>query len=254
MRYLIVLFMVVCSVCFAQNQLFIFFLNGVNTTPDEADANLSKLESIIPYNDNINWNILYNATHGVIRSDIWDVIRQKRAEKKNYNVKEYITRNPKSTLQDYLYDNSYVGKNLKDLVEQFHDRFPKDMKESYALIISHSQGNQYANQLFDYLVNGEGFPKDHIALFGVASPADRIERGVNINNLYYITADNDKIINMSRVLGNGALQSNVHIKDCNDFPCHNFINDYLGDNSIRSIICNQIGSYMNLWLNTQPIC
>lgn len=253
MRYIIVFAIAICSVCFAQNQLFIFFINGVNTTPDEADANLSHLENLVSENINITWNVLYNSTHGLIKSDLWDVIRQKRSEEKNYNVQSYLSKNPKSTLQDYLYDTAYVGKNLSDIVEQFHNRFPSDPKDSYALIISHSQGNQYANQLWDYLVNGEGFPKDHIALFGIASPADRVEGSSN-NELYYITADNDKIINMSRVLGNGALPANTHIKDCKDISCHNLIKDYLGDSSIRSIICNQISSYINLWLNEKPIC
>ncbi len=253
MRYTILLAMIVCSVCFAQNQLFIFFINGINTTPDEADANLSKLESLIQDNDNITWNVLYNATHGVIRSDIWDVIGQKKAEKREYNVRLYKSHNPKSTLQDYLYDPTYVGKNLKDIVNQFHKRFPTDYTEAYALIISHSQGNQYANQLWDYLVNGEGFPRNHIALFGIASPADRIE-GDTIFYTSYVTANNDKIINMSRVLGNGALPANVRIDKCHDIACHNLVTDYLGDNSIRSIICNQIGSYMKLWLNDRPLC
>lgn len=254
MRYLFIFMITICSVCFGQNQLFIFFINGVNSTADEADANLSKLESLVPYNDNITWNVLYNATHGLIKSDLWDVINQKKSERKNYNVKEYQSKNPSSTLQDYLYDNSYTGKNLKDIVEQFHDRFPKDMSEAYALIISHSQGNQYANQLWDYLVNGEGFPRNHIALFGIASPADRIEGEVHVNELYYLTADNDKVINTARILKNKAMPANVHIKDCYDFSCHSLINDYLRDTSIRSKICNQIGSYMNLWLNTQPLC
>lgn len=254
MRLVTIIAIALCSTCFAQNQLYIFFLNGVNTTPDEADANLSKLESLIAETDEITWNTLYNATYGVIKSDVWDVMRQKKAEAKNYSITQYKIKNPNATLQDYLSDRTYTGKNLKDIVDQFHNRFPTDFKEAYALIISHSQGNQYANQLWDYLVNGESFPRDHIALFGIASPADRIYGDIDQEEASYVTASNDKVINLSRLLGNGALPANVKLRDCYDFSCHNLIEDYLNDETVRYMVCNKIGKYMNLWLNMQPLC
>jgi hypothetical protein len=254
--------------------MFIFFINGVNTTPDEANANLIYLEDTISDHPNVTWNVLYNPTHGLLKSDIWDYMAQKHQERKNYDINFYTNyyinkhnidccESPEafnaikqSIKLKYIEDSSSVGKNLKGIVEQFHNRIPpnSDLSNLYVLIISHSQGNEYANQLWDYLVNGEGFSKDHISLLGIATPTRKIDANIINSNYGYVTADNDKIINISRILDHDVLPANVHIKDCKDFNCHNFISDYLGDTSIRKIICDQIGSYMNLWLNTQPLC
>jgi len=251
MKYFMLMLCLLCSVCFGANQLFIFFINGVNTTPAQAEINLSKLEDIVDVDSSaITWNVLYNATHGLVRADVWDVINQKREERLRLSYTAYKKKYPTNTLEDYLLNTRYVGKNLADLVNQFHNRIPKDRTDLHVLIVSHSQGNQYANQLYDYLVNGEGFPKDRIALIGIATPTSMGEG----NSFFYVTADNDKIINMVRLFPESPLPANVHIKECHDISCHNFINDYLGDASIRSAICRRIGSYMNLWLNTQPLC
>ena len=251
MKCLLLALMITCSSAFAENQLFIFFINGINTTPDEAEFNLSKIEQLVDTdNQSITWNVLYNATHGVIRSDVWDVIAQKHEERLQLDYAAYRKQYPTHSLNDYLSDRKYVGKNLQEIVQQFHNKMPQYSGDVYVLIISHSQGNQYANQLFDYLVNAEGFPCDHIALIGIATPAS-VGAG---QSFYYVTANNDKIINTVRIFPMPPLPANTHIEKCYDISCHNLVNDYLGDSKIRSMICKHIGSFMNLWLNTQPMC
>lgn len=251
MKYILCVLILVCSLTYAQPQLYIFFINGVNTTPDEANMGLSKLESLVDTeSDSITWNVLYNQTHGLVKSDIWDVVRQKHQERLGLWYEQYLKKYPHSSLSDYLDDRHFVGRNLADLVNQFHKRMPSNLTDAYILILSHSQGNQYANQLWDYLVNAEGFPESRIGLIGIASPTDR---GYG-ESFYYVTADNDKVINAVRIFPDPPMPSNVHIKNCYSFSCHNLINDYLSDYSIRQSLCKHIGSFMNLWLNAKPLC
>ena len=86
------------------------------------------------------------------------------------NYTSYKKTHPYATPHSFLQDRSYVGKNLSDIVDQYHNKIPKDVTDTYILIISHSQGNQYANQLCDYLVNAEDFPRGRLALIGIATP------------------------------------------------------------------------------------
>lgn len=250
MRNAILSLLLICSICFADNQLYIFYINGVNNTPDEANFSLSKLESLID-NDSptVTWNVLYNQTHGLMRSDVWDVIRQKHEERIGLDYTSYKNSHPYGSPYSFLHDRSYVGKNLHDIVSQLHNKISFDSKD-YLLIISHSQGNQYANQLWDYLVNAEKFPRERIALIGIATPASHGE-GLNFS---YITADNDKVINVVRTFPENPLEANAHIEKCKDFGCHNLVKDYLGDETIRTSICKRITTFMKLWLNMQQFC
>lgn len=252
MRALILAIMIsiACTLAYG-NKLFIFFINGINTTPDDADYSLSKLEDVINIESpHISWNVLYNETHGMIRSDLWDFLRQKNQERDRMDYLAYKKKYPTHSLDDFLADRSAVGMNLRDLVEQFHERIQTPSEDTRIVIVSHSQGNQYANQLWDYLVNAEGFPRSHIALIGIASPS-ALGKG---NNFLYITANNDKVITLARLLPGDILPSNAHIEKCQNFSCHHLVLDYLADTSIRSRLCNNIGLFIHIWINVKPIC
>lgn len=256
-------------------KMYIFFINGVNTTADDANINMEKLEDLMNYESStITWNVLYNATHGLIKSDVFDYIHQKKQADRHLSIDSYtnyyITNNnidccisldqyenvKQSIRLQYLNDKKYVGMNLSDIVNQFHLKFKGNKNDVYILIIAHSQGNNYANQLHDYLVNGEHFPVDHIAIFSIASPSHTVNGFVNpYTRFKYVTADNDHVINAVRLLpGHKPLPANVHLNDCKDLPCHNLINSYLFDKVVSSDICKGIKSYISLWLNEQPVC
>lgn len=267
-KFLAIFMLIACMSSYSSNKLFIFFINGVNVTADDADYNLMKLQGLIENNSPlITWNILYSPTRGLWKSDIWDFIRQKKQERKKASIDkyavDYIVKNDLeccSTADEYwvvkaqllgrfLQDRSYVGKNLEGIVEQFHKKIPAPADDIYILIIAHSQGNEYANQLWDYLVNGEGFKKDHISIIGIASPASR-----KMDYSYYFTADNDKIINSARVLPMKPLEANVHLEDCKEFTCHSLVESYLNDNVVAKKICNSIKTFVSLVVNDQSVC
>jgi len=213
-------------------KMYIFFINGVNTTADDANAHLEKLEDLMNYESNtITWNVLYNATHGLIKSDLIDFMKQK-------------------------YKDDFPGRNLDDIVNQFNNKFKGDKNNVYILIIAHSQGNNYANQLYAYLVHREHFPADRVGIFSIASPAHSIDGFVNPDSRFkYVTADNDRIINLVNSMpGYKPMPANVHLHDCKDFVCHGLVTSYLFDKEVSKDICKGIKSYITLWLNEYPVC
>ena len=60
------------------------------------------------------------------------------------------------------------------------------------LLVGHSQGGFYVNELYDYLTR-HGVPKQSIAVYAVATPASYVAGGGE-----YITSSNDKVINAVR--------------------------------------------------------
>lgn len=242
--------------------IIIFHINGVNTSRSEAIDNLEELEATGDIDSNIvTWDIIFNPSHGLLASDLWDVIRMKKQESKNLTIDDYVTAYMKAyqlnylpgspeykklkneIKQAYMNDTSIVGKNFKEIVDEFHGKVPPPYSSvvellnqyknagtyhAYILLLPHSQGNQYANQLWDFLVNGENFPASHLALFGIASPADQIKGEVDIPRkrygepspdelIKYITAKNDLVINSLRILAlflpatNSPMPGNIEI-------------------------------------------
>jgi len=80
------------------------------------------------------------------------------------------------------------------------------------LLVGHSQGTFYTNELYEYLVQN-GVPKQSIAVYNIATPASFVAGGGT-----YLTSANDKVINYVRELdaeGNApqALSANIIIPE-----------------------------------------
>lgn len=233
MNILVFLILLLYSIyTYADPKMYIFFINGVNVTADDANINMEKLEDLINYESpSISWNVLYNATHGLFKSDLMDFMKQK-------------------------YKTNFPGMNLDNIVNQFNNKFKGDKNNAYILIIAHSQGNNYANQLYDHLIHSERFPINRIAIFSIASPDHNINSFVNPDTRFkYVTADNDHVINAVRILpGEKPMPANVHLNDCKDMGCHSLVTSYLFDKEISKDICKGISSYISLWINEKPVC
>ncbi len=289
MKYLFLLLSFYCLNAFADivknPHIFIFHVNGVNTTRDRADENRFALQSSVKINSNIvTWDVIYNSTHGFLASDLWDVMRMKKQEHKNLSIDDYVKTYMKTyhlhypvgspeyaklkenIKQYYINDPSITGKNLAEIINQFHQKVPppyasvvellnqhKDSNgyNAYVLLIPHSQGNQYANQLWKYVTEYENFPKSHLAVFGIASPTDRMQGTVIPSNQdSYYTSDNDFVINSLSALSmlmpqtNKPLSGNLHLYNCKDLLCHNLIDSYLRDEEAKYRISNRISSFI----------
>ena len=214
----------------------VFHINGVNTSRRDAIQNLKQLHDLANVRSNfIKWNLLYNQTHGLLASDLWDVFRQKRQENRNLTIDDYVAvymkanhlsyikgskkyQELKENIKDaYAEDIGYVGKNFADIHNQFHSVVDEmyvnlktvmqieDPKNTYILFIPHSQGCLYANSLRELEVSSEnkqniGMPKENIEIFAIASPSDKVSMIGNADDKQkkYITADNDFVINALR--------------------------------------------------------
>ncbi|MDA8562207.1 hypothetical protein N9L02_03770 [Gammaproteobacteria bacterium] len=270
-------------------KIFIFHINGVNTSPEKADINTDKLEEVSNINSNITtWGTIYNHTHGLLTGDLRDVMRMKKQESKNLTLDDYMLVYMKrhnlnypiestkynelreKIKQAYLDDIDYVGTNFNDILNQFHDKVPQQYQaisnllkkykngntsNAYVLLIPHSHGNMYANQLYNYLVNYEKFPKSHLAIFGIASPADKTLGSVfpiqPTNQDNYYTADNDHVINSLSHISNIIPQTkkpsigNIHLYECkNDILCHGLTESYLNDKESKYRISNKIAAFI----------
>ncbi len=88
--------------------------------------------------------------------------------------------------QDLILDKG--GKNMATVIDNFHNVVPVQFasvlnllsnngqtdyskSKDYVILLPHSQGNIYANNLYTYLTQTERFNSSHISIFGFATPA-----------------------------------------------------------------------------------
>ncbi len=101
----------------------------------------------------------------------------------------------------------------------------KKIKTEKLLIVAHSQGNFYANNFYNKVIDREGgIPRKSIAVYSVASPAKYVAGGGK-----YLTSSTDSVINEVRYFIKDTLKSNVDIKlnKTDDKFGHSFSNVYL---------------------------
>ena len=228
LAFFILIFIYNLSFASQQNlHICVFHINGVNTKIDEAADNLKALRDKANIRSNfISWNLLYNQTHGLLSSDLWDVFRQKRQENQNLSIDDYVAvymkvrhlSYPKGSkdyeilkenIKDYYAEDlGYVGKNFDDIHDQFHNivgdmytsikelaKINDDPKNTYVLFIPHSQGCLYANSLKNLEVSGDnkvsiGIPSENIGIFAIANPADKVDSTLMpLPNFYVGDAD-----------------------------------------------------------------
>lgn len=197
--------------------LFIFHINGINTTRNEALVNLRMLHDTAKIRSNvITWNVLYNATHGKISRDLFDVFIQKKEENKELTIDDYVIlfmkvydlsypvgskefELIKDIIKDkYLQDMGFVGYNLENIFNDYEQitnltnsmveliKCHENSDKNIVLLIPHSQGTLYANSLRNYLVDTRNISKNNIGIYAIANPADKIESTVYPETNYYV--------------------------------------------------------------------
>ena len=157
--------------------------------------------------------------------------------------------------QDLVLDHG--GKNMETVLDNFHNAVPAQYASvlnllsnngqtnyadsiDYVILLPHSQGNIYANNLYTYVTQTENFNSLHISIFGFASPA-KTELGelfCNASTPNYVTSTNDGIIALAKSWTPGSvLPTNITIpKTETDTSGHGLIEIYLSDqNSIASM-------------------
>lgn len=165
------------------NGYSIFTINGIFTTEDEARDNKDRLKDHLQPNYNnqpLKVDFLYNPTHLSGAMDLVDVLRQMIID-----------------------DTSDF-----DMTEILDDA-SKKVSTQKLLLVGHSQGNFYANNLYDAVASKPGgVPKQSIGVYGVASPATRVAGGGK-----YLTTSSDRVINSLalKLVNNKILPSNINL-------------------------------------------
>lgn len=301
---LIILFFFIKS-CFASlPTIYALHINGINTTQEEAFLNLKALSQVANINSNmIHWNIVYNPTASKFFSNLFDVMGQKAHEDQavmslqdftlyweKVNNLTYPINSPEFIALESQISGEYAkqldaagGNNDQYIRDEFYNTVPEQFssvvdllkpfsnnyssRQAYVLLIPHSQGNLYANNLYTYLTNVDNFNPDNIAIYSIATPAninvgDDIaktlafleQQSANIkaalgNVDSYLTSTSDYVVNGARVLfdnyskGRKILPANfnINLKEDSGLPLgHNLIQVYLTDPSSSAQIAKMI--------------
>jgi len=178
-------------------------INGIFTDEANAKKNKDDLSHLLPefYNkESINIKYLLNPSHLGGIGDIIKAIEQK------------------------IFDNETVDDY--DLIEMIRDASEK-VGTQKLLLVAHSQGNFYANGLYDTVVEKtKEVPSESIGIYGVANPASRVAGGGK-----YLTSDTDRVIAgvVAHTPFRAIMPPNTHIelKDGDSILGHDFSQIYL---------------------------
>lgn len=226
----------------------ILYLNGVDTIEKSAKASMKLIEekvSKIPgvLTDCIKFDYIYN-TNEVLFTDFIEAGMQKAAEQ-GLNTSDFwrwfFRSSPfTSGFADLLVDfysntNTSIDLGLFVLGDQAEEHLAK-IREYLAqgkrvILVSHSQGNLYANEEWNQLTEGE---KSQTHIVAVATPADQVA-----DDGSYTTLEEDRV---AHFLFPRALAANVsNEENCgDDWTCHGFKESYMRGKNSRERIVEEI--------------
>lgn len=211
--------------CSPSSNFLIAYINGVNTTKEEARRNNRLLKEAVGTSHNgeqVEVMLAYNQTRGLL-DDVVDVLRQKSREYPgvssdlifkalvNGTVSSLLPESLKEYVANFHINKikesrlvSYSDDDLKDIVSAIRAKVTENRK---ILLVPHSQGNIYANAAFAELISGNNaVPVSAIKILGIASPAAYVA-----GNGDYITSSNDLVISGLRASGFSVLDANFTI-------------------------------------------
>ena len=134
-----------------------------------------------------------------------------------------------------IFDNPISYYDRDTILRQIHS----EVTTRKVLLVGHSQGTFYTNELYSYLVD-HGVPRESIAVYNLATPANRVAGGGA-----YLTSANDQLVLRVRqyaaaASAPGPLQSNILIpisaeESTKLFGGHSFSGAYLTGAAARIV-------------------
>lgn len=230
----------------------VFFLNGIGKS-SAGDVIIDRLrienglKTFCPAFTGGNVEIILNLTNeglptGILRDIFDDLAFQKSLESAkayprlfndlvlhNYGYSTNLTDSEKTELSQRIQDQNVASQissnNLAKRSLFLNQVQPRISRSNSALVVAHSQGNLYANQLDEDLLNsGNIFVRGGFFVVGVATPS-----AFTSHNNYY-TAQQDLVIAAARrFFVPPALPANVDLPGAlsKDISGHNFANVYM---------------------------
>lgn len=155
----------------------VVYVNGILTSKQDAEIDKENLKKVFQADSKIqdvDFLIGYNASHLAGFGDWLKSIEQTYQQKDGEYVSDY------------------------DLTTILLQLYP-EITTRRLLLVGHSQGTFYSNELYNYLTD-HGFPAADIAVYNLATPAAYVAGGGN-----YLTSSNDQLVKSVR-----ALAARVH--------------------------------------------
>ncbi len=173
----------------------VFIVNGIFNTQEKADEGSDKLKDLL--GDSLNKEALtvrsaYNPTHIAGLGDVVQAVTQ-------------------------AFNQPVSNFDRDTILHRIHSQ----LKTQKILLVGHSQGTFYTNELYKYLTT-HGVPKESIGVYNIATPASYVEGGGG-----YVTSTNDKIINLVR---NTEVDGNLSIHLNSYYVLGNTVNSALRAN------------------------
>jgi len=136
----------------------------------------------------------------------------------------------------------------QDLADILYDIKARSYPHSRIVFVPHSQGNLYANLVYDKLIAEGVKPKKSLGVVGIAVPYSSVRSGNT-----YITSGNDFVIDMTRIVGS-ILGPNITIpyQPLVDVLGHNLINIYLANSTVKSMLISRMTSEFGALKTTAP--
>ncbi len=141
----------------------VVYINGIFTSENQARDDLKELKFEYKNKgkiDNIKFINGYNESHLSGAIDLIESVTQ-------------------------AYQGASLDYDLTNILTQIH----KELSTRKVLLVGHSQGTFYTNAAYNYLIKN-GVPKESIAVYNIATPADKVAGNGN-----YLTSSTDKVIN-----------------------------------------------------------
>jgi hypothetical protein len=250
----------------------VIHINGVVTTPNGAQSNLTRLIQVYGNSHNghlIAYALAYNPTRG-LPTDLYQSMLQVIADFPGATFGDWVasalagmgvgtvtTEKMRSISQRFADANGftrppqYQDQDLADIIlsiRQNHRRYAK------LLLVPHSQGNLYANLVYDKLTTAPlvaDFPPQSVLMAHIANAATTMRTGN-----HYVTTDKDLVIKAVRWAVPAGSQPNVPVSMTtaftNDLLGHKFIEVYMGISAARTKVINLIRTRLDQLKTTAP--
>lgn len=235
-------------------------INGVNTTIEDARENLGALTSAFGNSHEqhlVRFILAYNQTDWIL-ADIRQAYAQLLASYPGVSFRQWLR-----AVASGIWPESLRAEAIAEIVGTIGTLFGLDRPSPYydtdldrmlaeigalhqpsrgrMLLVGHSQGNIYANLLYDRLTSATGtlrIPTASLAIVGVAPPTDTLRGSGG-----YVTSRNDFVVNLIRLAAPNTLPGNITLpRSPADVRGHSFIDVYLANIISRNMIVSRIES------------
>ncbi len=190
----------------------VVFVNGIFTDEGKAKENKKELERSYSYYfdiDNIEFALAHNPSHIAGLGDLTQTYYQ-------------------------IVGQSISSFDLQTMLMQLQ----KDVATQKVLLVGHSQGTFYTNEIYEYLIKN-GLPESAVSVYNIATPANYVA-----GNGRYLTSANDNLINEVRIWAAGLnanqpLEANALIplssSESSLWSGHSFREEYLAGASVQIV-------------------